>query len=92
MDRHEMDENAGMLFVFAEEGIYPFWMKNTYLALDIIWLDSSYTVVYIRHNAVPQDLTSINPGVPARYVLEFNAGTAQKIGLEIGDTFTIDYP
>ena len=89
-----LDNDKGMLFVFQEDGIYPFWMKNTLIPLDIIWIDSNNKVVFISKNTQPCKsliCDSINPGKQARYVLEINAGISDKIGLAIGDNMTIDY-
>jgi len=93
MFRKELEENKGMLFVFEKEGIYPFWMKNTFLPLDIIWIDKDFRVVYISKNTPPCEgslpCPSINPGKTAKYVLEINGGIAEKIGLGVGDTIDI---
>jgi len=89
MFRKELEENKGMLFVFEKEEIYPFWMKNTFLPLDIIWIDKNFRVVYISKNTLPcgQDPScqSINPGKNAKYVLEIKGGMAEKIGLKTGE-------
>lgn len=88
MGRESLDPGSGMLFVFQEEGIYPFWMKNTLIPLDMIWMDSEGKVVYIGRNerpCGPLECPGINPGVPARYVLEINEGLAEKMGIEEGD-------
>ena len=81
----EMPENEGMLFIFEKEDIHPFWMKNTLIPLDIIWLDENQNVVFIKKNAQPckeDPCEVINPGKPARYVLETNAGLVDKLNLE----------
>ena len=87
MGRQSLYPEAGMLFVFQEEGVYPFWMKDTLIPLDMIWMDSNKTVVFIKNDAQPCGMVcpSVNPGVPAKYVLEVNAGTADRIGLHAGD-------
>ena len=93
MYRKELDKNKGMLFIFDKEGIYPFWMKNTLIPLDIIWIDSNDKVVFISQNVQPcKNLIcpSIFPTVKAKYVLEVNAGVCQEIGLKVGDELTID--
>ena len=69
MNRTELGDNEGMLFVWEQEGVYSFWMKDTLIPLDMIWINSEKEVVFIKENAVPLDLTSINPGVMAKYVL-----------------------
>jgi len=92
MHRKELDKNKGMLFVFDKEGIYPFWMKNTLIPLDIIWIDSNSKVVFISQNVQPCKsliCPSILPAGPAKYVLEINAGKVKEIGLEVGDELKI---
>lgn len=92
MYRKELAQDAGMLFVFDKEGIYPFWMKNTLIPLDIIWIDSSNKVVFIVDNFQPCEsliCPSATPAVKAKYVLEINAGICQQIGLKVGDLVQI---
>ena len=88
-----LDDDKGMLFVFDEDGVYSFWMKDTLIPLDIIWIGSNNKVVFISRNAQPCMLTcdSIYSGEQARYVLEINAGISDKIGLVVGDEVTIEY-
>lgn len=86
MYRTQLDADKGMFFIFDEEGIYPFWMKNTLIPLDIIWINENKEVVYIENKAQPckQDICkSYNPNKEAKYVLEINAGLSDKIGLKI---------
>lgn len=95
MYREHLDLDKGMLFVFPEEGIYPFWMKNTKIHLDIIWIDADKRVVFIERDAVPcisESCPSITPDKEAMYVLELTAGTADRIGIQVGDfaSFEID--
>lgn len=89
---NHLDEDRGMLFIFQEDGVYPFWMKNTLIPLDIIWIDSSGKVVFISRNTQPCTSTcpNIDPGKQARYVLEINAGISDKIGLAVGDEVKIN--
>ena len=92
MARTHMDPDKGMLFVFPSESVYPFWMKDTLIPLDMIWMDSNGTVVFIGKDEQPcgpLECPSINPGVQAKYVLEVSAGTADRIGLKEGDKLTI---
>ncbi|MBD3208656.1 MAG: DUF192 domain-containing protein [Candidatus Nealsonbacteria bacterium] len=92
MFRESLDEDKGMLFVFEKEGIYPFWMKNTLIPLDIIWLDNAGEIVDIKKNAAPCQGGACETFVPtgeAKYVLEINAGVVDKIGLSIGDTLIL---
>ncbi|MFQ5532114.1 MAG: DUF192 domain-containing protein [Candidatus Nanoarchaeia archaeon] len=88
MYRDSLDENSGMLFVFPQEDIYLFWMKNVRFPLDIIWLNSNQEVVYTQENipSCNQEICpTITPLAKAKYVLEINAGTVDKIGLGVGD-------
>lgn len=92
MHRKELDKDKGMLFIFDKEGVYPFWMKNTLISLDIIWLDSTGKVVFISQNTTPCKsiiCPSIIPSANAKYVLEINAGICQEIGLKLGDLMQI---
>jgi len=87
MNRDDLRDNEGMLFIYDREGEYNFWMKNTLISLDIIWIDSNYEVVYIEHSAQPCGITcdSISPGVKAMYVLEINGGISKEVGLNVGE-------
>jgi uncharacterized membrane protein (UPF0127 family) len=84
--------DAGMIFIFGQDGDQSFWMKNTLIPLDMVWIGSDYRVVFIKHGAQPcgSDVCpSIDPGVDARYVLEVNAGETNRVGAKIGDLVTI---
>lgn len=86
MFRETLDRGKGMLFVFEEEGKHVFWMKNTLIPLDIIWINSDMEVVYIT-NAVPcitEECLTYGPEEDALYVLEVNSGVSGEIGLEVG--------
>ena len=85
MFRQDMAEDEGMLFLFGREAPRSFWMKNTYLALDIIFLDQHGTIARIAPDTTPFDETAIPSIVPAAAVLEVLAGTAQRLGLGPGD-------
>ena len=78
----------GMLFVFQEPGRHSFWMKNCLVSLDILWLDAAFRIVHVAAAQPPcpaqGPCPSIIPMRPARYVLEFAAGTAQAHGLRPG--------
>jgi uncharacterized membrane protein (UPF0127 family) len=88
MHRESMPADHGMLFVFPDEEEREFWMKNTRIPLDIIYLDSSGKVVSIRPMK-PLDLTGVPSGRPAKYAIELNQGMAKAIGLEVGHTISI---
>lgn len=86
MHRTEMDKDAGMLFVFDRESKRSFWMKNTLIPLDMLFISKDGTIHHIHHNARPQDLTSITSERDSLAVLEINGGMADKIGITEGDT------
>lgn len=80
-------ENSGMLFVNAQPQISVFWMKDTYIPLDIIFLDEYKTVVNIHENAKPLDeFNKISSVVPVKYTVELNAGMVSEMELAVGDT------
>jgi uncharacterized protein len=88
MFRDHLAPDAGMLFFFPEEGEYPFWMKNTKIPLDMIWIDSNRKVVHVKHDVPPcrvADCPSYPPNATAKYVLELAAGVAKQHGLKEGD-------
>lgn len=74
-----------MWFVFDTEGIYSFWMKNTWIPLDIIWVNSGRAVVHIQRNTIPFSEVPIVPGGRAKWVLEVPAGTADLRHIAVGD-------
>lgn len=88
MFRESMPEDEGMFFVFEEEDEKSFWMKNTLIPLDMIFIGADYRVVSITKGAVPckADPCGSYPSKgPAKYVLEVNAGVSDKAGLKEGD-------
>lgn len=86
MFREEMARDHGMLFDFGDEAERFFWMKNTPLSLDIIYIRGDGTVVSIAAGTTPFSTDSIPSDGPAQFVLEVNAGVADEIGLAPGDT------
>ncbi|MFA5877867.1 MAG: DUF192 domain-containing protein [Candidatus Staskawiczbacteria bacterium] len=87
MLREELKNDQGMLFIFSKEDIYPFWMKNTLIPLDIIWLNENKEVVFINENTQPcliSPCPDIVPTEKAKYVLEINAGLVNETGLSVG--------
>jgi len=85
MFREVMPLDQGMLFRFERQQQLSFWMKNTLLPLDIIFIDRRGVIVHIHHNAVPHDETPIPSREPALAVLEVNGGVARLTGLASGD-------
>jgi len=83
--------DEGMLFVFEEDGIYAFWMKEMLFSIDIIWLDAAGQVVHIEKEVSPATYpASFTPGSPARYVLEVPAGFADQHDIQIGATANLE--
>lgn len=91
--RTSLGQNSGMLFVFREDTMPQFWMKEMNFPLDFIWLDSGKKIVQIDPNISPITFPeTFQPKVPIRYVLEVNAGFAAIHGLTTGDQATFQVP
>lgn len=90
MFRQELADDAGMLFDFKEERPVSFWMRNTFIPLDMIFVGADGVVKTIHVNARPQDPTSIPSRVPVQFVLEIPGGRSVEIGLKPGDTMEHD--
>jgi uncharacterized membrane protein (UPF0127 family) len=91
MDRSSMPADHGMLFVFQQDAPLTFWMKDTLIPLDMLFFDANHRLVAIQTDAQPckADPCRVYPSdVPARYVLELNAGVAGKLGARKGDVIT----
>jgi uncharacterized membrane protein (UPF0127 family) len=86
----DLADDAGMLFDFKQEQTVSFWMQNTYIPLDMVFVDAAGVVKTIHANARPMDTTSIPSEVPVQFVLEIPGGVAAQIGLEPGDTMAHD--
>lgn len=85
MFREELADDAGMLFDFKQEREVSFWMSNTLIPLDMIFVGADGVVKTIHVNARPQDLTSIPSQVPVQFVLEIPGGRSEELGLRPGD-------
>lgn len=85
MGRTSMDKNAGMLFLFPVEEERSFWMKNTLIPLDMLFIREDGTISKAHDSAQPHDLTSVKSDGPVLAVLELNGGTAKKLGIVAGD-------
>ncbi len=88
MFRKEIPDDFGMLFIFEREERHGFWMKNTLIPLDMLWLDGKKRIVHIEENVPPCNVEPCEvyyPLKPGLYVLELNAGKARKEGLRVGD-------
>lgn len=88
MFRQSMPADHGMLFVFDDERPLGFWMKNTYIPLDILFLDAQGKVISIQQMR-PLDESTTPSGGPARYAIELNQGASQQAGVKVGDVVHI---
>ena len=88
MYRKSLAEDRGMLFVFPEQRPLSFWMRNTLIPLDIIYLDRFGKVVSVSQMK-PLDETGVPSGWPAKYAIELNEGTAKQLGVKAGDVLKI---
>ena len=88
MYRESMEDNQGMLFLYDSERERSFYMKNTYVPLDIIYYAADSSLVSIQKNATPRDETSLPSEGPAQFILEINGGLSQEWGLEKDDRFS----
>jgi uncharacterized membrane protein (UPF0127 family) len=85
MYRKELPEGQGMLFDFQHEQEVGFWMENTYIPLDMIFIRADGRILRIAENTEPLSTRIIPSGGPVRGVLEVIAGTARKLGIAAGD-------
>jgi uncharacterized membrane protein (UPF0127 family) len=93
MNRANLPENMGMLFIFDKEGTYKFWMKNTLIPLDIIWLDETGKIIYIEKNARPCYVPAcpvFGPESSSKYTLEVNGGYTERHKINVGDKARIN--
>lgn len=85
MFRTSMAPDAGMLFDFGQEQTVSFWMRNTLIPLDMLFIKADGTILNIHQRAIPRDETGITSAGPVRAVLELNGGTAARLGIRPGD-------
>jgi len=90
MFRESMADNAGMLFVNPTERPVSFWMMNTLIPLDMLFIDRTGRIVRIHENAVPHDTTPIPSGQPVLAILEINGGLSRRLGIRPGDRVVHD--
>jgi uncharacterized protein len=88
MYRDKMAENQGMLFVFDDETVRSFWMKNTILPLDMLFINAKNEIVTIHKSTTPYSEESYTSTKPAKYVVEVNAGFTDKYKIAVGDRIT----
>jgi hypothetical protein len=95
MFRREIGEDDAMIFVFPDDDFNSFWMKNTLVPLDMIWMDDDFTVIHIEALAPPckaDPCPGFGPPRKSRYVLEVKGGMAGREGLKVGDRLRISFP
>lgn len=82
--KEPLNSRYGMLFDMGYK-VNSMWMKNTFIPLDVIFLDKNMNIIGYKENNKPHSLKSISINKPSKYVLEMNTGTVKKFNLEIGD-------
>lgn len=88
--RRELASDRGMIFLFPEESQQTFWMKNTPIPLDMIFINRDMKIVGIVEQTVPFSLDSRSVNAPSQYVLEINGGLAKRHGIQTGDRVRFD--
>ena len=92
MYRSEMAPDHGMLFLFPQLNQTPFWMKNTLIPLDMVFISPDKKIVSIVERAAPQTTTPREANGPYQYVLEINGGKAETFGIQAGDNVEFQNP
>jgi uncharacterized membrane protein (UPF0127 family) len=93
MYRDNLADDHGMIFLFPQAGEYPFWMKNTLIPLDMIWMDAQHHIVHIARNVPPckaDPCPNVPPNAPASSVLELAAGVAARHHLADGSVLRFE--
>lgn len=85
MYRTQMEDSQGMLFIFPETEMQSFWMKNTLISLDILFVNENMEIVTIQKYAQPKSEQSLRSTKPAKYVIEVNAGFCDRYEVNEGD-------
>jgi len=91
MYRRELPPDHGMLFIFPAEKVNSFWMKNTPIPLDMIFISSERKIVGIVQETVPFSLDGRSVSAPSQYVLEINGGLSRRYGFKAGDAVRFDH-
>jgi len=84
--KHKLNNKEGMLFVMKQNYDNSVWMKNTYISLDVIFLDDSMEVVGFNTNTTPLSTKTVKINQPSSYILEMNANSVNKLHMNIGDS------
>ena len=88
MYRSGMAKNQAMLFIFDDNRMHSFYMKNTEFPLDILFINEDLKIVSYKENAQPLDESGISSVYPIRYVLEVNSGLTKELGIAVGDSIS----
>lgn len=84
--REDLPKDSGLLFIFPNPDYHPFWMKDMNFPIDILWIDENWTIVNITENVQPESYPqTFQPQIPAKYVLEINAGLSRELNIKRGD-------
>lgn len=92
MFRQELGDNQGMLFIFPGEANHSFWMKNTFISLDLIFVNEDKKIVGIIENTRPESTQPLTIDKPSQYILEVNGGAVKEKGISLGDKLKIKSP
>ena len=94
MFRESLPENSGMLFIYPAPRIASFWMKNTRIPLDMLFIDVDGEITSIARETVPFSLTPVRSTEPVKFILEIDGGDADRLGIAVGDrmTWEVDTP
>jgi uncharacterized protein len=90
MYRSQMAADAGMIFVFEEPSVQRFWMKNTLIPLDMIFIGKDLKIVGVVEEAAPETETERMVGAPSQYVLEIGGGLSTRLGIRRGETVELE--
>lgn len=89
--RKSLNEDEGMLFIFEKEGIYPFWMKDTYIPLDIAFISKDFIIIDIQKMTPMDKQKTYQPNRPFLYALEVNQGYFESRKIKVGDTIHLKW-
>lgn len=84
--KNKLTNNEGMLFIYKEPQIISMWMKNTYIPLDVLFLDNNYKVIDIKENMKPLKTKKYSSNKKCKYAIEINGGGSKKNNIKIGTT------
>lgn len=90
MFEKELNETSGMIFIFNKPQVVNFWMKNTFIPLDILFVNENCEIVHIHKCAKPLDQTQISSRTSVKYIIELNCGIVDKYNIKVGSTISSD--